>query len=149
MQELKELIKLSSLCNLQLFASSIEGNIRHQKLRNCWVARKLMSRTSPVKFEVFRREFLWKHWMNWTQICRENLNCYALSIFKVFILLASSGSDKHMLMRRKVQRLAYLLTSLACSVIMNTYWWCNEVIERHVCKLLVGLEKLKVEKIMS
>ena len=33
--------------------------------------------------------------MNWTQIFRENLNCYALSIFRVFILLASSDSDKH------------------------------------------------------
>jgi len=52
MQKLKELI------NFQLFASSIEGNIRHQKLQNCWVAKKLISRTSPVKFEVFRREFL-------------------------------------------------------------------------------------------
>ena len=91
MQKLKELIKLSNLCNFQLFASSIEGNIRHQKLRNCWVAKKLMSRTSPVKFRVFRREFLRNHSMNWTQIFRENLNCYALSIFRVFILLASSA----------------------------------------------------------
>ena len=33
--------------------------------------------------------------MNWTQIFREDLNCYALSIFRVFILLASSDSDKH------------------------------------------------------
>ena len=97
MQELKELIKLSNLCNFQLFASSIEGNIRHQKLRNCWVAKKLMSRTSPVKFRVFRREFLRKHLMNWTQIFSEKLNCYALSVYRVFILLASSDSDKHML----------------------------------------------------
>ena len=98
MQELKKLIKLSNLCNFQLFASSIEGNIRHQKLRNCWVAKKLMSRTSAVKFGVFRREFLRNHSMNWTQIFRENLKCYVLSIFRVFILLASSDSDKHMLM---------------------------------------------------
>ena len=97
MQKLKELIKLSNLCNFQLFASSIEGNIRHQKVRNCWVAKKLMSRTSPVKFRVFRREFLRNHSMNWTQIFRENLNCYALSIFRVFILLASSDSDKYTL----------------------------------------------------
>ena len=41
--------------------------------------------------------------MNWTQIFRENLNCYALSIFGVFILLASSDSDKHILMRQKVK----------------------------------------------
>ena len=94
MQKLKELIKLSNLCNFQLFASSIEGNIRRQKLRNCWVAKKIMSRTSPVKFQVFRREFLQNHSMNRTQVFRENLNCYALSIFRVFILLASSDSDK-------------------------------------------------------
>jgi len=102
MQKLKELIKLSNLCNFQLFASSIEGNMRHQKLRNCWVAKKFMSRTSPVKFQVYRRKFLRNHAMNWTQILRENLNCYALSIFRVFILLAPSDSDKHMLMRQKV-----------------------------------------------
>ena len=68
---LKELIKLSNLCNFQLFASSIEGNIRHQKLRNCWVAKKLMSRTSPVKFGVFRREFLRNILMNWTHFFGE------------------------------------------------------------------------------
>ena len=33
--------------------------------------------------------------MYWAQIFRENWNCYALSIFRVFILLASSDSDKH------------------------------------------------------
>ena len=70
MQKLKELIKLS---NFQLFASSIEGNIRHQKLRNCWVAKKLMSRTFPVKFRVFSREFLRNHSMNWTQISEKTL----------------------------------------------------------------------------
>ena len=102
MQKLKELIKLSNLCKFQLFGSSIEGNMKHQKLRNCWVAKKLMSRTYPVKFRVFRRKFLQNHLMNWTQIFRENLNCYALLIFRVFILLASSDSDKHMLMRQKV-----------------------------------------------
>ena len=95
MQKLKELIKLSNLCNFQVFASSIEGNIRYQKLRNYWVAKKLMSRTSSVKFRVFRKEFLRNHLMNWTQIFRENLNCCALSIFRVFILLGSSDSDKH------------------------------------------------------
>jgi len=93
MQKLKELIKLSNLCNFQLFASSIEGNIRNKELRNCRVAKKLMSLTSPVKFGVFRREFLRNNSMNWTQFFRENLNCYALSIFRDFILLASSDSD--------------------------------------------------------
>ena len=59
MQKLKELIQLSDLCNFQLlirrvdkYASSTEGNISHQKLRNCWVAKKIMSPTSPVKFRV-------------------------------------------------------------------------------------------------
>ena len=110
MQKLKELIKLSNLCNFQLFASSIEGNIRHQKLQNCWVAKTLMSRTSPVKFRVFRREFLRNHSMNWTQMFRENLNCCALSIFRVFISLASSDSDKHMLMKQKIKTKIRLYT---------------------------------------
>ena len=33
--------------------------------------------------------------MNWIQIFRENLNCCSLSIFRVFILLVSSDSNKH------------------------------------------------------
>ena len=82
----------------QLFASNIEGNISHQKLRNCCVAKKLMSHTFSVKFRVFRREFLRNHLVYWAQIFRDNWNCYALSIFRVFILLTSSDSDKHVLM---------------------------------------------------
>ena len=95
MQKLKELIKLSSLCNSQLFASNIEGNISHQKLWNCLVAKKLISHTFSVKFRVFRRECLRNHSVYWAQIFRDNWNCYALSIFRVYILLASSGSNKH------------------------------------------------------
>ena len=46
--------------------------------------------------------------MYWAQIFRENWNCYALSIFRAFILLTSSDSDKHMLMRQKCkQEFAY------------------------------------------
>ena len=95
MQKLKELIKLSSLCNSQLFASNIEGNISHQKLWNCLVVKMLMSHTFSVKFRVFRRECLRNHSVYWAQIFRDNWNCYALLIFRVYILLASSGSNKH------------------------------------------------------
>ena len=58
--------------------------------------------------------------MNCSQIFRENLKCYALSIFRVFILLASSDSDKHMLMRQKKckQRFAY---SQRERIIVNQY----------------------------
>ena len=72
MQKLKELIKLSNYCNFQLFACNIEGNISHQKLRNCCVAKKLMSHTFSVKFRVFRREFLRNHSVYWAQIFRDN-----------------------------------------------------------------------------
>ena len=58
MQKLKELIKLSNYCNFQLFACNIEGNISHQKLRNCCVAKKLTSYTFSVKnFEFFEENF--------------------------------------------------------------------------------------------
>ena len=70
--KLKEVIKLSNLCNFQLFASDIEGNINHKKLRNCCVAKKLMSHIFSVKFRVFRREFLRNHSVYWTQIFRDN-----------------------------------------------------------------------------
>ena len=88
MQKLKELIKLSNLCNYQLFASSTEGNISHQKLRNCWVAKRLMSRTAPVKFRVFRREFLRNYSMNWTQILREKV------FFLLLLLCCASRQHK-------------------------------------------------------
>ena len=67
--------------------SHLKGNIRHQKLRNCCVSKKLMSHIFFVKFRVFRREFLQNHWVYRAQIFR---NYYALSIFRVLILLASS-----------------------------------------------------------
>ena len=60
-QKLKEHITLSNLCNFQLFLSNTEGNICYQKLRNCWVAKKLLSHTFFVKFRVFKREFLRNH----------------------------------------------------------------------------------------
>ena len=72
MQKSKELIKLSNLCNFQLFASNIDGNISNQKLRNCYVAKKLMSHTFFVKFRVSRREFLGNHSVYWSQIFRDN-----------------------------------------------------------------------------
>ena len=71
-QKLKEQINLSCLCNFQLFASDIEGNISLRKFRNSWVAKKLMSLTFFVKFRVFEREFLRNHSVHRAQIFREN-----------------------------------------------------------------------------
>ena len=58
-------------------------------------AKKLMSCTFFVKFRVFKREFLLDHWVHWAQIFRDNWNCYALSIFRGFILLASPDNNEH------------------------------------------------------
>ena len=134
MQKLKELIKLSNLCNFQLFASNIEGKTSHQNLRNCWVAKKLMSQTFSVKFRVFRREVVRNHWMYWAQIFRENWNCYVLSIFRVVILLASSDSDKHMLMRQKKETKIRLLVGAwqreqhDSNILIVLYFFNKEVI---------------------
>ena len=57
MLKLRELIKLSNLNNFQLFASNIEGNISHQKLRNSCVAKNLMSHTFSIKFRVLEKNF--------------------------------------------------------------------------------------------
>ena len=65
---MKELINLSNLCNFQLFASNIAGNISHRKLQNCCVAKKLMSLAFFWKFQVFKREFLRNHLVYWAQI---------------------------------------------------------------------------------
>ena len=54
MQKLKDLIKLSDLCNLSFFA--IEGNNSHQKLRNYWVAKD--KAIYPLKnFEFLEENF--------------------------------------------------------------------------------------------
>ena len=81
--------------------SLLKAILKELQLRNCWVAKKLMSHTFFVKFRVFKREFLRNHWVYRAQIFRDNWNCYALSIFRCFILFASSDNDEHMLMRQK------------------------------------------------
>ena len=57
--------------------------------------KKLMSHTCFVKFGVFKREFLRNHLVYQAQIFSDNWNCYALSIFEGFILLAPSKNDEH------------------------------------------------------
>ena len=57
MQKLKELIKLSSLCNFQLFASNIEGSVSHQKLRDCCVPIKLLSLSLSSNFVFLEENF--------------------------------------------------------------------------------------------
>ena len=111
-----------AMCNFQLFASNIEDNISHQKLRNCCVAKKLMSDTFSVKFRVFRREFLRNHSVYWAQIFRDNWNCYALSIFLVFILLASWDSDKPKLMRQKVYIISIFFLLGKCLLFCKSAW---------------------------
>ena len=48
---MKELVNLNSLCNFQLSGINNKGNIGNQKLRNCWVAKTLMS--SFILFKVW------------------------------------------------------------------------------------------------
>ena len=111
-----------AMCNFQLYASNIEDNISHQKLRNCCVAKKLMSDTFSVKFRVFRREFLRNHSVYWAQIFRDNWNYYALSIFLVFILLASWDSDKPKLMRQKVYIISIFFLLGKCLLFCKSAW---------------------------
>ena len=59
--------------SLQLNAINIEENISHQKLPNCCVAKKLISHTFSVKFQVLRREFLRNQSVYWAQIFRDSL----------------------------------------------------------------------------
>ena len=89
-----------------------------------------MSHTFSVKFRVFRREFLRNYSVYWAQIFRDNWNCYALSIFRVFILLASSDSDKLCVNAAKrvnkdlpIRRVAeYFWRISRCFI-----WWWNTV----------------------
>ena len=43
-----------------------------------------LNHTFSVKFQVIRREFLRNHSVYWAHIFRDNRNCYALSIVRVF-----------------------------------------------------------------
>ena len=68
--------------------SSLQAKMKEiSAIKNCKiaVAKKLMSHTFSVKFRVFRREFLRNHSVYWAQIFKDNWNCYALLIFRVFI----------------------------------------------------------------
>ena len=85
-----------------------EGNISDQKLRNCWVAKKLMSHvlTLFVNFRVFKGEFLRNHSAHRDQIFGDNgnvdCNCYALSILRDFTPLTPPDNEKHLFMRQKM-----------------------------------------------
>ena len=56
------------------------------KSSKSWLSWAVCTISSFVKSPVFRREFLRKYLVYWAQIFRHNWNCYALSIFRVFIL---------------------------------------------------------------
>ena len=86
-----------------------------------------MSRTSPVKFGVFRGEFLRNHLMNWTQIFGENLNCYALSIFRVFVLLASSDSDIAYVNEAKSVNKDSPIESCGIYCLVDGYWCLSKI----------------------
>ena len=96
--------RTGQLVNFQLFASNIAGNISHQKLQNCCVAKKLISHTFFLQFRVFKREFLQNHSVYWAQIS-EITEIVMLFQYSEFFLLASSVNDECMLMRQKMQML--------------------------------------------
>ena len=75
------------------FFSSLQAILKEiSPIKNCEIA---VWHTFSVKFRVFRRGFLLNLSVFWAQIFRDTSNCYALSIFRVFILLAATDSDKH------------------------------------------------------
>ena len=56
-QRIKELLYWSSLCTFQLFAINYRGNIRNQKLRNCWGQRAHTFFESFLKtYSVYRAQ---------------------------------------------------------------------------------------------
>ena len=40
-----------------------------------------------------------------------------------------------------------LLVISILHILMDTHWWYNDAIEEHVCKLKMGLEKVKFDRI--
>ena len=53
------MINLSNLCNFQLFASNIDGNVSHRELRNCWLAKR-MSYTFFVKKHAVHQALIFR-----------------------------------------------------------------------------------------
>ena len=83
--------------------SSLEATLKEiSAIKNSEIAGGKKVNEPYILCNFFRREFLRNHSVYWAQIFTDNLNCYVLSVFRVFILLASSDSDKRMLMRQKV-----------------------------------------------
>ena len=80
---------------VQFLALCKQYGRKYQKLRYCWLAKKLLNHTFFVKLRNFKRTFLRSHSIYQAQCFRDNWNCYIFSIFRDFILLASSGNDKH------------------------------------------------------
>ena len=80
---------------VQFLALCKQYGRKYQKLRYCWLAKKLLNHTFFVKLRNFKRAFLRSHSIYQAQCFRDNWNCYIFSIFRDFILLASSGNDKH------------------------------------------------------
>ena len=103
--------------SVQFFSSLLEGNISHQKLRNCCVAKQLMTHTFSAKFRVFRKEFLRNRSVYWAQIFRDDWNCHALSIFRVFILLTTPENT---------------ITLFVCHL---------KILHKHCLQFLLGVEK--------
>ena len=57
---------------LLIFAGNIEGNISHQKLRNCWVTKRSTSHTLFLKFRVFKRKLFRNDSVFRAQISKDN-----------------------------------------------------------------------------
>ena len=126
--------------SLQAILKAIEGNISQQKLQNCCVAKKLMSHTFSAKLRVFRREFLRNHSVYWAQIFRDNWNCYALSKFRVFILLAYVNEAKSVNKDSPIRRFNLELW-------INNYDICSDVIHKESNMWLMSQEGHKINMV--
>ena len=63
-----------------------------------------MSHTFFVNFPVFKGDFPRNHSVCRAQIFRDNWNCCGLSIFRGFVLLASSDNDEHVNKAKNVNK---------------------------------------------
>ena len=83
-----ERVNLSNVCNFQPFASNNKENSSNRKLRNCWVAKTLMSPYIVCLFSRFSKIISPRLFGISGSNFHDNLNCYVLSIFREFVLIA-------------------------------------------------------------
>ena len=118
-----ERVNLSNVCNFQPFASNNKENSSNRKLWNCWVAKTLMSPYIVCLFSMFSKIISPRLFGISGTNFHDNWNCYVLSIFREFVLIAWSENEGHNMLisqKTKIRLLQFTMRLLTVSLWLKT-----------------------------